>query len=46
MIEAEIECTINQIFPTSYEYKIVTGDKFEIISGELKFKVEVRVNIS
>ena len=46
MLETEIERTINEIFHTSYEYKVVTYDKLEITSRELKFELEVRVNVS
>ena len=45
MEENVIEHLLNEMFPDQYEYKILKCDTLEVSSGQLKFKIELRVNI-
>ena len=46
MNENEVSDLINQIFPENYDYKILNYEKFEIGTDDVKFCIEMRVNVT
>ena len=45
MNEDNIEDLFNDVFPNNFDYKIIKCEKVEVNNNQLKFDLELRVNV-